>query len=284
MWSRYLAAVSRSRGQLARNGGRMTTSIRQCPHPPAPPVRSSRRIREDAYHSVLADHSPNPEGYTALNGKAYHYNSKHSVSTSTSLPSSPIKSGITRIKLIVRRPPPRITNPRQRPPAPRFNSDVDKFLASYTTINNQDYPPDDDALKELARSDGLLLDRVDSLRAEGRLLPQGAPDDVESLPQSTSMTGSTVAHGSDLWGQVVEEAIARRRNMRRTGGSRFLAAQVASKMKTYWDGNAQKEDRAKAQEERRLRLLAKATIKLVTAEWRKAVLVRRSPYYTLIAH
>jgi helicase SWR1 len=41
----------------------------------------------------------------------------------------------------------------------------------------------------------------------------------------------------------------------------------------YWDGHALREDKAKAQEERRLKALAKATIKMVTREWKKAVFV-----------
>lgn len=62
------------------------------------------------------------------------------------------------------------------------------------------------------------------------------------------------------------------RNKQASG--RQIAAQIASKIQAYWDGQATKKDKLKLQEDRRLRALAKATIKMVTNEWKKAVFVR----------
>ena len=54
-----------------------------------------------------------------------------------------------------------------------------------------------------------------------------------------------------------------------------VAASVAAKVRGYWEGMAVREERARLAEERRLKALAKATIRLVVGEWKKAVFVRR---------
>jgi helicase SWR1 len=187
--------------------------------------------------------------------------------------SSPTKSGITRIKLIVRKPPPLISHPRQRPPAPRFGSCLKKFLSSYTTINDQDFS--EEALEHMARNDSIILDRIDDFRRRGRLLLLDFDGDSGSAVMSTA-TGTTHKRGPDIWDHIVEEVVARAHARRNGNGGRGkqVAAQIARSVQGYWDGHALREDKAKAQEERRLRALAKATIKMVTAEWKKAVFVR----------
>jgi hypothetical protein len=52
-----------------------------------------------------------------------------------------------------------------------------------------------------------------------------------------------------------------------------IAATIAAKVRTYWDVQNAKEGRVKLQQEKQLRVLAKATLKLVIAEWKKAVFV-----------
>jgi helicase SWR1 len=102
-------------------------------------------------------------------------------------------------------------------------------------------------------------------------------------------TGTTHKRGPDIWDQVVDEVVARARVKRNGNGiggrGRQIASQIASRVHGYWDGHALREDKAKAQEERRLRALAKATIKMVTGEWKKAVFVRfslLSTQYTVV--
>jgi helicase SWR1 len=126
----------------------------------------------------------------------------------------------------------------------------------------------------MARKDSIILDRIDDFRRQGRLLPEF---DVDSGVMSTA-TGTTHKRGPDLWDHIVEEVVARARAKRNGNGGRGkqVASQVASRVQGYWDGYALREDKAKAQEERRLRALAKATIKMVTGEWKKAVFVRFS--------
>jgi hypothetical protein len=54
---------------------------------------------------------------------------------------------------------------------------------------------------------------------------------------------------------------------------KHVAGQIATKVQGYWDGYAAKKDRAKVMEEKRLRALAKSTVKMVITEWKKAVFV-----------
>ena len=58
---------------------------------------------------------------------------------------------------------------------------------------------------------------------------------------------------------------------------RQIAAQIASKVQAYFDGLETKKLKAKEVEERRLRNLAKSTMKLVISEWKKAVYVSFLP-------
>jgi helicase SWR1 len=128
----------------------------------------------------------------------------------------------------------------------------------------------------MARNDAALLDRIEKFRRQGRLLPE---QDVGLGVMSTA-TGTGHKRGGDLWDQVVEEVITQSR-VKRNGG-RQVASQIAGRIQGYWDGYALREDKAKAQEERRLRALAKATIKMVTSEWKKAVFVRYTIYRLVV--
>jgi len=253
--------------------------VSQMPPPTSiPNGRSSRRLRDDSRHlPVSADPRTRSmtSGYFSSTRASRHANQQSASYTGHTGSASPTKSGITRIKLIVRKPPPLISHPRQRPPAPRFGS-LDKFLSSYTTFNDQDLT--EEALEGMAKVDSIILDRIEDFRGQGRLL---LPDlDSESGSRSGIMrtaTGTTHKRGPDIWDQVIEEVIARarvKRNGNGIGGRGQVALQVASRIQGYWDGHALREDKAKVQEERRLRALAKATIKMVTGEWKKAVFVR----------
>ena len=244
----------------------------------APPSRKKRR-KEDP--PALNGHSPRSHprrvsSQIASSGpKLSHELKPRTVTNGTShhtIPVLPIKFGITKIKLIVRKPPPSFTHPRQRPPPPKFEKSLQNFLSSYHSIDDQVLS--EAALEGRARRDANIMDRVEDLRRQGRLL-----SDVET-EQGTgiSYTVSGIEHqrGPDLWDHVIREVVAVARAKARGGGKsggKYVTAQILKMVQAYWDGNAMKEDRARAQEERRLRALAKATIKMVTAEWKKAVFV-----------
>lgn len=175
---------------------------------------------------------------------------------------------IKRVKLIVRPPPPMFSNPRQHPPRPQFHSSLSNFLNSYTSLNNQDLRESD--LNFMAEKEAALRDKVESFRKQGRLIVDSATFHAISENRGR-MSLQDSRRDPDTWDEVVE-AITRRPSRGQMKG-RVVAGQISARIKAYWDQRAQREDRAKVQEERRLRALAKATIKMVTNEWKKAVFV-----------
>lgn len=173
---------------------------------------------------------------------------------------------IRRVKLIVRPPPPLYSNPRQQPPRPRFHSSLSRFLDSYVSINDSDLREDD--LNLMAQKKAALLDKMESFRQQGRLIVDNA-----TFNEMSRTRGGVSIHepkqARDTW-DVVLETITQRSRREQVKG-RAIAAQISTRIKAYWDQRAQREDKAKMHEERRLRALAKATIKMVTSEWKKAV-------------
>ncbi|KAF9256740.1 hypothetical protein L218DRAFT_1081215 [Marasmius fiardii PR-910] len=175
---------------------------------------------------------------------------------------------IKRIKLIVRAPPPQLSNPRQRPPPSKFNHDLAKLVKSFSYW--EEIGVDNDTLDRRAREEALLLERATKLRQEGRFhvdLGELGPD-IKCDPQRSGYQGR---QSKDVWEFLLEDVVQYDRTRRRRPSGQVIASQVASKIRTYWESQAIKQDKAKAQDEKRLRLLAKATIKTVTSEWRKAV-------------
>ncbi|KAH7925305.1 hypothetical protein BV22DRAFT_1034199 [Leucogyrophana mollusca] len=175
------------------------------------------------------------------------------------------KPSIRRVKLIVRRPPPAFSNPRQRAPPAKFGSSLNAFLTSYVSLGDQDLQ--EETLEKMAQKDAALLERVHSLRKAGRIMLDG--DTFRDIAGKNGMIIKQPKRSGDAWDQVVEAVIQRARRGQLKG--RHVAAQVASRVQAYWDQYALREDKARAQEEKRLRSLAKATIKMVTSEWKKAV-------------
>lgn len=190
---------------------------------------------------------------------------------------------IKRIRLIVRRPPPSYTNPSQRPPPPRFQSSLESLLRSYTTLNDQDQT--ETALMAIAMQEALLRNKLDRLQRLGRFFPYtefSSSTSFDSVSGGGSVGGISTNDLSkcsllprepqrprDAWDCVVEAVVQRGRHDLVRG--RQVAAHIASRIQVYWDQHASREKATKLQEEKRLRTLAKATIKMVTSEWKKAV-------------
>ncbi|KAG6826489.1 hypothetical protein H0H93_016454, partial [Arthromyces matolae] len=177
------------------------------------------------------------------------------------------KSAIKRIKLVVRRPPPPLTNPKQRPPPAEFGSSVDAFLKSYFTFDGQDV--DETTLEGQVKADASILERADRLKSSGSLLlsTEALQLNKEDLKDKSQ---APLRQSKDHWDNVVDAACIAGKVWKRKSGQQ-VAAQCAKAVRGYWDGQVSMKERAKAQEERRLRALAKATIRMVTDEWKKAV-------------
>ena len=160
------------------------------------------------------------------------------------------------------------SNPRQHPPRPQFHSSLAKFLDSYISVNNQDLREDD--LNFMARKEAALRDKIESFRKQGRLIVDSATfHEINEISGRVSV--QEPKRDRDAWDAVIEAVT--RRSPRAQSRGRVIAGQIAVRIKAYWDQRAQREDRAIVQEEKRLRALAKATIKMVTSEWKKAVFV-----------
>ncbi|KAK0430051.1 SNF2 family N-terminal domain-containing protein [Armillaria borealis] len=182
-------------------------------------------------------------------------------------PPSPY-SNIKRIKLIVRRPPPSYSNPNQLPPPPKHGSSISAFLSSYTTMENKDVSTR--ILRESVRRDADILERASKLKEDGRWFYRseeegGIIEDLET-PQGPERTTK------DVWDHCIEEIVALgQAEIKRPIGAQ-IASQIASKVQAYWEGQHAKQDKKRVQEEKRLRVLAKQTIKEVTSAWGKIVL------------
>lgn len=159
------------------------------------------------------------------------------------------------------------SNPRQHPPRPRFHSSLSEFLDSYIAIDSQDLRESDFSL--MAQKEAALRDKIESFRKQGRLMVDSSAFQISERSGRVSL--QEPRRDRDTWDAVIE-AITRRPSRGQLRG-RVIAGQISARIKAYWDQRAQREDRAKVQDEKRLRALAKATIKMVTNEWKKAVFV-----------
>jgi len=128
-------------------------------------------------------------------------------------------------------------------------------------------------MEQMAQRDAALLDRIDTLRRQGRLLlsTEGFTAESTGAVNGKLFSAAQPKRGPDVWDHILHAVTAQGRVRRHHG--RHVASQVASKIHAYWDGYAAKKDRAKVQEEKRLRMLAKTTVKMVANEWKKAVFV-----------
>lgn len=163
-------------------------------------------------------------------------------------PLSPVKHPVTRVKLIVRKPPTILSNPEQKPKPPLFGGSVDALLTSF--IYRYDREANQDEIDaELTEELGLWR-RVDHLRRQGRFLDRSSYTFVGAPPK-------------DAWAGIVAEI---ERPGPRLVDAREMAANVAGKVLKYWEG----ENKA---EEARMRSVARQTLHFVIAQWKKAVYV-----------
>lgn len=149
--------------------------------------------------------------------------------------------------------------------ATRLGDSASALLASYVNLMLDDEELDEEALRALAKQDDAAWRDIDRLRAQGRLFRP--PDDGEL--DANAGAGVRARHA---WDAVVD-AVKERGAVPFANGQE-VAEQVASRVK--WEAQAVKDDKTRAQEERRLRALAKATIRMVAAEWKRAVFITHS--------
>ncbi|KAG6872516.1 hypothetical protein C0995_009206 [Termitomyces sp. Mi166 len=187
--------------------------------------------------------------------------------TSVSAPPAFPRLNIKRVKLLVRRPAPPITNPKQRPPPVQYNSSVDTFLRSYFTLNDHDV--EESVLERQVQVDASIFEHAERLK-NGGFLPmfdESFQFDEENMRKSWVQPRQSKDH----WDHVVESACHAGKLWRKKSSGQQITSQWAKAVRGYWDGQEAMKEKFKIQEERRLRALAKATIRIVTDEWKKAV-------------
>lgn len=133
------------------------------------------------------------------------------------------------------------------------------------TLDGQEV--DEPALAARATNEAAEWRTIDRLRAQGRLL-RPPPDDDEVTGVGGALSGRTKR---DVWDEILE--CVKARNGEPFARGKDVAAQLSAIVKVYWEGQAVRQDKARAVEEKRLRALAKTTIRMVTAEWKRAVFV-----------
>ncbi|PPQ63756.1 hypothetical protein CVT24_004265 [Panaeolus cyanescens] len=224
--------------------------------------RRSERFKEPPLKKIkLTPHSPH----------------KHSVATDIPLGDSSASPAsapnilrpvitIKKIKLICRRPT-QYSHPRQRPPPSKYGSSVQRYLTSYINIDEEDVEAS--ALEERAKEEAEIWERVELFRQQGRYIPGTDvlfgtdPDEITYV----SPTRTT----EDIWDQVVKDVIQKVKSRPRKPLSRQITSQIANKVQSHFDLQENKRNKAAQMEYRRLQLLAKSTVKVVVAEWKKAV-------------
>ena len=173
---------------------------------------------------------------------------------------------VRRIKLIVKPPQPTLSSPAQKPPPPMYGGSMTAYLSSYSAPEGIDL--DNVGLRELYRDELTIWRKYDSLRRQGRMLYR-PPDE---LPSHEELLELETRRQPDVWDVIIDAVKARAREPLPDG--RVVAAQIAGQVQVYLASKKQRDSKVKTQEDKRLRLLAKATGRTVMAEWKKAVAVR----------
>ncbi|KAG7449980.1 uncharacterized protein BT62DRAFT_963532 [Guyanagaster necrorhizus] len=271
-WHNAMEPSSTPRKQfLGGSGSEVVPLSGKCLNALSNGVSVRKRPREESVAESLTGKSPatiSTRGGRALPARA----AAHRVTAPPPAPPPSPYSNIKRVKLIVRRPPPSYSNPNQLPPPPKHGSSISAFLSSYTTMDHKDVSTR--VLQGSIRHDAEILERASKLKEEGRWFYRAEEEgdiaeDLET-PQGPERTTK------DVWDCCIEQIIALgQAEIKRPVGAQ-IASQIASKVETYWEGQHAKRDKKRAQEEKRLRVLAKQTIKEVTSAWGKIVLhIRR---------
>ncbi|GAW08821.1 helicase swr1 [Lentinula edodes] len=138
------------------------------------------------------------------------------------------------------------------------------FCFSYTTDGSEEVPSD--TLVERARTRTKFLERIQKLPEEGRLL-----DDLSVLELTPAEAANKQQKSSDIWCHCIVDAAAYLESKSEEPSGVEIAGQIAKAIQNYWDVKTVKQEKMKAQEEKRIRALAKAMIKLVVEEWKKLV-------------
>jgi hypothetical protein len=177
-------------------------------------------------------------------------------------PPPPLK----RIKLIHRVPVATYTHHEQIPSTSlSYPRKISELLSSFYRLEDDGLDMTLDELESIASGDGRRLRRIAILRSEGRLNgPLQGP--VKRQVEPPRPTGP--------WDDVIEHAITESKANREAGRARInISRRIARMIMAHWEKVAGADDKERKAEEKRLNVLAKATLKAVLAQWKEAVKV-----------
>jgi helicase SWR1 len=179
---------------------------------------------------------------------------------------------------------PTYTNPLQRPEPAKFGS-LAKLVSSFDSRTGKT----DKAIEKQAS----IREQEAQFRRQKRFIPGtdvyfGTKFDTDEPPPPYQ---PPKRESKDIWDAIIDAVGAhyKARSIKRLPHGRYVAGQVALRIQAHWDAQTVKKDRARAQEEKKLKALAKSTVKLVVNEWKRAVYVSapflfRVIYETLNRH
>ncbi|KAI5890077.1 uncharacterized protein SCHCODRAFT_02630796 [Schizophyllum commune H4-8] len=172
------------------------------------------------------------------------------------------RSTIKSVNLIVRRPPPVVTNPFQVPDPARHGHSLPALLDSYILDGDRSLTADE--VNERARHDAQILERYHRLCAEGEILPLEKYEQAKAAIAAAS-SNPLGPRSTDVWAHVVREVEERYEAGKRAG--KRAAKSSAQVMVEYRAREAKRQE----DEQRRVERLAKETMKLIVRQWVEAV-------------
>jgi helicase SWR1 len=170
---------------------------------------------------------------------------------------------IKRVKLIVRPPPPLVSNPEQRPGRLLYNGRLNTLLKSFVILSEDVLTPQD--VQRMVQEEASVREKGRDMRLRGLLRPSflSEQDDGEDFPYSTTP--------HDTWAAVVASVIEQYSTRSTALSSEKACQNVAGLVFAHSQENENEALAQERAEERRLVRLAKTVANLVIAEWRKAV-------------
>ncbi|PWY99289.1 hypothetical protein BCV70DRAFT_162873 [Testicularia cyperi] len=166
-------------------------------------------------------------------------------------------------------PPLRILAPHHVPQPSRFGGNLEAFWESFSLLHDDNITAE--AASELERAELDAYLRVDQSRREGFLPNEGHA--AENVRLSAHQMVRKKAHHDHLLEAVSSGYASMRQN---TKHRQQLAKRVARMVAQHWDRQSGSSERERKAEEKRVRALARWTIKEVGKQWRLAVNVVRA--------
>ncbi|KAI5835383.1 hypothetical protein K523DRAFT_319703 [Schizophyllum commune Tattone D] len=172
------------------------------------------------------------------------------------------RPSIKSVNLIVRRPPPIVTNPYQLPDPAQHNHSLPALLGSYLLDGVESLTAEE--ADERARHNAEILERYHRLCEAGEILPLEEYEQAKAAVAAAS-DKPLEPISNDVWSHVVREVEERYEAGKRAG--KRAAKSSAQVMVEY---RAREAKRAE-DEQRRVERLAKETMKLIVRQWAEAV-------------